>query len=326
MMKNAGESARLFVAASDEAEQRLDHFLVSHCPDLSRNQIQKAIGGGFVLVDGRTRAKNHRLRSGQAVELTLPPREELKARPQAIPLDIIHQDSELLIVNKPAGMVVHPAPGHPDGTLVNALMHHCRQLADSGHPLRPGIVHRLDRDTSGLLVVALTDQAHRSLAAQLKDRSLGRHYLAISWGRWRQDKGTLTGALGRHPSDRLRMAVVAEGGRTATTHHAVAADYGFVQLCRVVLESGRTHQIRVHFAHRGHPVVGDALYGDDRRARNVAPAYRARAQALVKAAQRQLLHATELHLVHPSSGQELVFNVPPPPDFQRALAILDQEV
>jgi 23S rRNA pseudouridine1911/1915/1917 synthase len=222
-------------------------------------------------------------------------------------------------------MVVHPAPGHADGTLVNALLYRFRHLADAGHPLRPGIVHRLDRGTSGLLVVALCESVHRDLAAQLKRRTLTRVYQAISWGRWPQDSATLTGNLGRHPRLRQRMAVLKDGGREATTRYRVAEDHGFVQFCRVELGTGRTHQIRVHFAHHGHPVVGDPLYGDDRRALNVHPADATRARALVKVAGRQLLHASELELIHPGTGQTLCLQAEPPGDFNDALAILRAE-
>jgi 23S rRNA pseudouridine1911/1915/1917 synthase len=310
---------RVLQVAAAQAGARLDRILADHAPDLSRSQLQKAFARGEVLVDGRPRPKSFRPAAGAEVSYVPPQREPLTAAPQDIPLDVVHEDADLLVIAKPVGLVVHPAPGHPDGTLVNALAHRGLELADTGDPLRPGIVHRLDRDTSGLLVVARTPRAHQALAAQLQDRTLGRVYLALAWGCWPRATGTLTGAIGRHRRDRQRMAVVRRGGREAITHYEVAEDLGCVQLCRVRLETGRTHQIRVHFAHHGHPVVGDPIYGDDHRARNVAPADRQRAAQLVRAAGRQLLHAAELHLRHPADGRPLVFRAPPPADFQAAL-------
>ncbi len=307
-----------------EAGERLDRILTACQPDLSRNQIQKAFAAGEVLVDGRPRPKSFRPEAGAEVTCVLPA--PLSAAPQDIPLHVVHEDADLLVIDKPVGLVVHPAPGHPDGTLVNALAHRGLDLADTGDPLRPGIVHRLDRDTSGLLVVARTARAHRELAAQLQDRTLGRIYLALSWGRWPQAQGTLTGPIGRHMRDRQRMAVVRRGGREAVTHWEVAEDLGFVQLCRVRLQTGRTHQIRVHFAHHGHPVVGDPVYGDDRRARTVAPADRQAAAAMVRAAGRQMLHAAELHLRHPADGRPLSLSAPLPADFAAVLAGLRERL
>jgi 23S rRNA pseudouridine1911/1915/1917 synthase len=202
------------------------------------------------------------------------------------------------------------------------LLHHCRGLAAGGDPLRPGIVHRLDRDTTGLLAVALTDEAHRHLAAQLEDRRMGRTYQALSWGRWKEEEGILTGDIGRHPRFRQKMAVVERGGKPATSRYRVLEDFGFVQLCRVGLETGRTHQIRVHFAHHGHPVVGDPMYGDDRRARGIHNLDRRQADRMVKAAGRQMLHAAALELIHPATGQTLEFEAPTPPDLQAVLTLL----
>ena len=209
------------------------------------------------------------------------------------------------------GLVVHPAVGHPDGTLVNALLHRFGRLQAGDDPLRPGIVHRLDRDTSGLLVIALTDESHRHLGAQIEARQVGRVYMALSWGKWPAASGRLTGAIGRHPRFRQKMAVVERGGREAATRYEVVEEFGFAELCRVELETGRTHQIRVHFAYNGHPVVGDALYGEDKRARGI---HKIRPSAgrscTVRAATRQMLHAAELRLAHPLTGQEMAFQGP----------------
>jgi 23S rRNA pseudouridine1911/1915/1917 synthase len=311
-----------FAVSEEDAGRRLDAFLNEKCPDLSRNRIQGDLEEGRVLVEGRRRPKSFKLKAGHTVTYTPGQSTPMEAVAQDIPLDIVHQDDDLLILNKPAGLVVHPAAGHPDGTVVNALLHHCDGLSSVGDPLRPGIVHRLDRDTSGLMVVALNDRAHRHLAGQLKDRRLGRTYLALSWGTWDQDEGTLTGDVGRHPRHRQKMAVVHKSGRPAVTHYQVLEHHGFVQLCRVKLETGRTHQIRVHFAHNHHPIVGDPVYGDDSRAKSVHGLDRGQAQQLVQTARRQMLHAVELELEHPASGEILHFRAEIPADMQRVLAVL----
>ena len=321
MSDPAGQS-RVFLVAAGEAGLRLDSFLVEKCPDLSRSRIHADMKEDRVTVDGRSRPKGFRLKAGSEVVFTPGTKPEIEAVPQDIPLDIVYQDEHLLVLNKPAGLVVHPAAGHPDGTLVNGLLFHCASLSAGGDPLRPGIVHRLDRYTSGLMAVALTDAAHRHLAQQLEDRQMGRTYLAVSWGSWKEDAGTLTGDIGRHPRFRQKMAVVPEGGKPAITHYRVLEDFAFAQLCEVKLETGRTHQIRVHFATNGHPVVGDAMYGEDNRARGIHNLDRRAADRMVKAAGRQMLHATELHLVHPATGQDLEFGIDPPADVSAVLDLL----
>jgi len=308
------------------AGQRLDRIVADLVPSVSRSQIQKAFAAENVQVDGRSRPKSFHPEAGARIDLVLPPEPPTEALAEDIPLEILHEDEHLLVVNKQPGLVVHPAPGHPNGTLVNALLHHGRALADTGDPLRPGIVHRLDQETSGLLVVARTPEAHRTLAAQLKDRTLGRIYLTMAWGVWREDAGTLEGNIGRSNADRKRMAVLPRHGRHAVTHYEVLDDFGFAQLCRVQLETGRTHQIRVHFQHYGHPVVGDPTYGDDARARNTAPVDRAAAAAMVRAAPRQLLHAAELHLRHPANDEVVHYRAPLAPDFAAALAEVRQRL
>lgn len=303
-----------------EVGDRLDRIITAHLVDLSRSRLQKAFAAGDVAVDGRPRPKSFRPAAGAEIVLVVPAPETTELSPEDIPLDVVYEDADLLVINKPAGLVVHPAPGHRDGTLVNALLHRHRNLVDIGDPLRPGIVHRLDRDTTGLMVVARTPAAHFALSEQLRDRTLGRIYLALSWGAWTEDAGELQGDIARHPRDRLRMTVVEHGGREASTRYEVLDDLSFVQLCRVELATGRTHQIRVHFTHHGHPVVGDPLYGDDRRARNVRPVDRQAAARLVAAVPRQLLHAAELRLRHPGDGRVLDFEAPLPTDFATALA------
>ena len=307
------------------AGERLDVFLAANCPDLTRSRIQTELAADRVQVDGVARPKGFRLKTGMQVIFAPAERPALTAVAQDIPLTILHEDEDVIVVDKQAGLVVHPAPGHPDGTLVNALLHHYGDLADGGDPLRPGIVHRLDRDTTGLLVVARHERALVALQAQLQERCMGRVYLALAWGRWSGDTGELDGDIGRHPKRRQRMAVVGRGGREAMTRYEVLEEFGFVQLCRVELETGRTHQIRVHFAHGGHPVVGDPLYGDDKRVRGVHHLDRRRADAMVRATKRQLLHAAELRFQHPTGGGEMTFESPPPPDMAGILAGLRAE-
>ena len=322
MMSDAAPIERSFLVGADADGSRLDVFLAAGCPDLSRSRIRADLEmPDAVTVDGRPRPAGFRLRAGQRVIFRSAPRAALSAEPQAIELDIVWEDAHLIVVNKPVGLVVHPAAGHPDGTLVNALLHRQGPYAAGGDPLRPGIVHRLDRDTSGLMVAALDEVAHRRLAAQLQDRRMGRVYLAISWGRWAQDQGELNGPVARDPRRRQRMAVVATG-RAALTRYRVLEDYGFAQLSRVELSTGRTHQIRVHFSHGGHPVLGDPLYGDDARARGMHGPDRRLAEQAARLAGRQMLHAAELHFRHPLTGQEMVFTAPPPPDFNALLAHL----
>ena len=311
-------AVRTFVVADDEADLRLDHFLAARCSDLSRSQIQKAVAEDSTRVDGRVRPSRFRVAAGQTVEFTPPEPQPTEAEPEDIPLDVLHRDEHILVLNKQAGMVVHPAPGNYTGTLVNALLHHFEGLP-GGDRLRPGIVHRLDKDTTGVMVVALTERAHRDLSDQLRDRTLGRTYQALAWGQWNEDSGVLAGQVSRNPAQRQRMAVVPSGGRSAVTHYEVAEDYGFCQLSRVRLETGRTHQIRVQFAAGGHPVVGDPQYGDDARAKQVHPLDRVAALAMVKGAGRQMLHAWRMELRHPATGETLRFESPPPEDMEAVL-------
>lgn len=321
-MSDTNGTTLSFTVEQEDRETRLDHYLVERCDDFTRSRLQKAVADGAVRVNGIVRPSRYRLSPGQVVEFTPPPLPPTNITAEDLPLDVIHQDESILVLNKAAGMVCHPAPGHYTGTLVNALRHRFDDLP-GGDEIRAGLVHRLDKDTSGLMVVALTETAHVHLSEQLHERTLGRTYECLSWGQWDKDEGTLTGDLGRHPTQRLRMAVV-PGGRRAATRYVVVEDFGFCQLCRVSLDTGRTHQIRVHFASRSHPVVGDRLYGDDARVKQVHPLDRIMAQAMVNGATRQMLHAAQLDLVHPVSGEAMTFSAPRPDDIATVIVGLHQ--
>ena len=289
--------------------KRLDAFLAERVEGVSRAAAAKLIEAGAALVDGKPAAKSCRLTGRETVALTLPEPEPIDAVPQDIPLDVVYEDADVIVVNKPSGLVVHPAPGHPDGTLVNALLHHCSgTLSGVGGALRPGIVHRIDRDTSGLIIAAKNDAAHRSLAAQLKDHTLARTYECIVVGGMPEDSGTVDAPIARDARDRKRMAVV-PGGREAVTHWEVVARHpGYTHLRRR-LETGRTHQIRVHMAHVGHPILGDTVYG---------------AKKPVPGLTGQCLHAVGLRFLHPRTREAVELSCPLPDEFTAMLKKLDK--
>lgn len=299
------------------ARGRLDTYIAARI-GLSRSRVASLLAGGHILVDGRAARKSDPASPGRRVEARIPAPAAAAAEPQDIPVDIVFQDGELAVVNKQPGLVVHPAPGHPDGTLVNALLHHVGDLSGIGGTLRPGIVHRLDRDTSGLMVVAKNDRAHQALSAALKAREVKRTYLAALWGTPREPRVTVDRPIGRHRRDRTRMAV-APDGRPSRTRFRVLERWPAACLCKVRLETGRTHQIRVHAAAIGHPVVGDALYGAGRE-RGFAGAQRRWAAALARRARRQFLHAYRLEFAHPLSGAPMAFEAPLPTDLQAVRA------
>ena len=270
--------------------QRLDTFLAENLEGVTRSQAQRLLERGLVAVGGKPAAKNLRLAPGMAVEVTLPEPEPLEAAPENIPLDVVYEDREVIVLNKPVGMVVHPAPGHTGGTVVNALLYRCAgELSGINGVTRPGIVHRIDRDTSGLLIAAKTDRAHLSLAAQLQDHSLYRLYHGVVVGGLREDTGTVSAPIARSPKDRKKMAVVA-GGKEAVTHYTVLERFEGYTYAAFRLETGRTHQIRVHMAHLGHPLLGDVVYGSPKGYPGLAG---------------QCLHAKELSFVHPTTGERV---------------------
>ena len=301
----------------EEGGLRLDRWLADRLPHLSRSRLKALIEEGAVAIDERTiNAPAQRVKPGDHVRIVIPEAQPAEPAAEAIPLVIVHEDDALLVVDKPAGMVVHPAPGAPAGTLVNALLHHCGDsLSGIGGVKRPGIVHRIDKDTSGLLVVAKTDAAHQGLAAQLAEHRMTREYVAFVYGRPVPPAGRIEGAIGRHPVDRKRMAVVTRNGKAAVTHYATEALYrdprGTVIAARIRcrLETGRTHQVRVHMAHIGHPLIGDPVYGRRRRGlRDIPPA---------GSFGRQALHAARLGFIHPATGESLQFSSPLPYDLKQ---------
>ena len=291
-------------AVPADAGKRADAWLAERAEGMTRSAAVRLMEEGRVTAGGKPLAKNYRLTGGETVEIALPDPEPIEAVPQDIPLDVVYEDGDVIVVNKPKGLVVHPAPGHPDGTLVNALLYHCGDsLSGVGGAMRPGVVHRIDRDTSGLIIAAKNDFAHQGLAAQLQDHTLSRIYRCIVTGNLREDQGTVDAPIGRHRTDRKKMAVV-PGGRPAVTHwRALERFPGFTYVeCR--LETGRTHQIRVHMAHTGHPVLGDTVYG---------------AKKPVPGLQGQCLHAVGLRFLHPRTGEAVELSCPLPEEFDRQL-------
>ena len=291
---------------ADQAGERADAFLARTVEELTRSAAQRLLEEGSVTLNGKTLKKNYKTTPGDVLEVVLPDPEPVDVVPQDIPLDVVYEDSDVIVINKPVGMVVHPAPGHPDGTLVNALMYHCGDsLSGINGELRPGIVHRIDRDTSGLIIAAKNDKAHLALAEQLQDHSLARVYEAIAVGGFREDSGTVNAPIGRHPVDRKRMAIDPRNGRNAVTHWTVLERFsgGYTHI-QCQLETGRTHQIRVHMASIGHPLLGDIVYGNKKPYPGLAG---------------QCLHARKLKFVHPSTGELVEVECPLPDWFESTL-------
>lgn len=285
--------------------QRLDVFVVEHCPELSRSHVQKLIEQGMVLVDGAQRKANYKLRDTEEVQVSVPEAEPITAAPEDIPLDILYEDKDIIVVNKARGMVVHPASGVYSGTLVNALLHHCQDLSGINGEIRPGIVHRLDKDTSGVMVCAKNDTAHLDLAEQIRTKTAHRTYWAIVHGNIKEEAGIIKGDIGRHPTDRKKMAIVRENGKPAVTHFKVLERFGEYTLVECKLETGRTHQIRVHMTSIGHPLVNDPKYGPKKSS--------------PFAIQGQALHSLQLTLTHPVTKEKMTFTAPVPSDMEKIL-------
>lgn len=302
----------VIIIKAEESGDRVDALLARNLDGITRSAVQRLIDEGAVLLDGKPVKKNYKCSAGDSFELFLPEAEKTELVAQDIPLEVVFEDADVIVVNKPRGMVVHPAPGHPDGTLVNALLWHCGDsLSGIGGEKRPGIVHRIDKDTSGLIIAAKNDYAHQFLAAQLADHTLCREYEAVVHGGFKSDSGTVDAPIGRHPVDRKRMAVTQKNSKPAVTHYELIARYrGFTHiLCR--LETGRTHQIRVHMASIGHPLLGDGLYG---------------APCPEKGLEGQCLHARRLKFIHPRSGELVQLEAALPEYFTGVLSRLGNEI
>jgi len=319
------EDIRSFTAGEQDKGKRLDLFL-AEVSGFSRTKIHRFIENGSVTLNDSSAVKpSLPVRAGDEVDILVPAAVEPRFAPEDIPLDIVHEDDRLLVVNKPAGMVVHPGCGAVTGTLASALLHHCRTLSGRGGALRPGIVHRLDRDTSGLLVVALDDETHELLSAMLSERKITRIYTAYVWGHLRPESGAIDAPIGRHPRIRTLQAVIPEGRRALTSYDTIAG-YGFLTRLRVTLGTGRTHQIRVHLAHIGHHVFGDPVYGGrEERLKGFSPEVREQARLLLRGLGRQALHAGRLEFRHPITGERLTFEAEPPDDLRRLQEALDHE-
>jgi 23S rRNA pseudouridine1911/1915/1917 synthase len=314
-----GEGVQLIRTFSSEHEgARLDAALARLFPEYSRNFLARLIDEGGVHIDAALAVRHsQRVRSGQQVEVNVPPATPSEVVSQDLPLTVLYEDADLVVIDKPAGLVVHPAAGHADRTLVNALLFHVKDLSGIGGELRPGIVHRLDKDTSGVMVIAKNDAVHRTLAAAWGTDRVKKEYLAIVYGKPKKERGTIEAPIGRDPRNRKRMAVV-KSGRAALTDYRVVESLRYVSLLRCILRSGRTHQIRVHLKHLGHPIIGDALYS--------GPQWRGipdkRVQKAISSFPRQALHATRLTIPHPRTGEVMTFEAPLPEDMQELLRAL----
>ena len=305
------DEERIIIIAKESGE-RLDALLARNMDNLTRSAAVRLIEQGYVTLDGEPLRKNHKCAAGEEFALCLPSLEDVPLVPQDIPLDVVFEDDDVIVVNKARGMVVHPAPGHPDGTLVNALMYHCGgSLSGIGGEKRPGIVHRIDKDTSGLIIAAKNDFAHQFLSAQLADRSLSREYEAVVRGNLREDSGVIDRPIGRHPTDRKRMAVTDKNSRNAVTHWSVIDRYRGYCHVQCTLETGRTHQIRVHMASIGHPLLGDYTYG---------------APSPEKGLEGQCLHARRLKFIHPRTHERIVIESPLPEYFTAVLNKLGEKI
>lgn len=286
-------------------EMRIDRFLSQQCSDMSRSYLQKLVKEGSVCAGGKTVKSNYKVSAGERVLLDIPEAVEPEIEPEEMALDILYEDADIILINKPKGMVVHPAAGHYSGTLVNGLMYHCRaELSGINGVMRPGIVHRIDMDTTGVLIACKNDMAHNAIARQLKEHSITRRYYAVAHGNFKEDEGTVNAPIGRHPVDRKKMSINEKNGREAVTHYRVLERFGQLTYVECRLETGRTHQIRVHMASIGHPLLGDTVYGP------VKCPYKL---------QGQTLHAGVLGIIHPRTGEYMEFSAPLPEYFVELL-------
>lgn len=297
----------LFVVSEEYAEERIDHYLALLNAELTRSYLQKLIKSGEVLVNGKPVKASYRVEADDLVEVNVPEAVTPDILPENMPLDILYEDDDVILINKPKGMVVHPAAGHYSGTVVNALMYHCgTSLSGINGVMRPGIVHRIDKDTTGVIIACKNDYAHHAIAEQLKEHSITRRYYALVCGNLKDDEGTVDGPIGRHPTDRKRMAINAGHGKPAVTHYRVLERFGKYTWIECRLETGRTHQIRVHMASIGHPLLGDGVYGGETR----------------NTLTGQCLHAYVLGFVHPKTQEYMEFNAPLPEYFEKLLTVL----
>lgn len=315
-------SSRELTFPDERPAERLDTFLSECLPDISRSQLKKLIDGGLITVEDSPVKASLKLKGGESISVFLPQAEPAEAVAEDIPLDIIYEDSDVIVVNKPPGMVVHPAAGHSRGTLVNALLHHCDDLAGIGGELRPGIVHRIDKDTSGLLVVTKNDLSHQKLSLQFKEHTIERRYLALIHGCPKSLTGTVDQAIGRHPVHRKKMSGHSRHGKEAITHWSVIKHFSVENLCLMEfkLETGRTHQIRVHFSEMNHPLVGDPLYGNSSRTASLKDQ---KLRQLIAQLPGQALHARLLGFIHPRSGKYLEFSCEMPDTLGRLISHLE---
>ena len=307
-----------FTVNPEQAGLRLDVFLAQADESFSRSQIKNAIEEGDVLVNEKKPKVSQHLKAGDVISLHLEPAIVAVAIPQDIPLNIVYEDASIIVMNKAAGMVVHPAPGNPDNTLVNALLFHCHDLSGIGGVLRPGIVHRLDKETSGLIVAAKSDEAHRKLSAQFEHHDVHKKYIALVWGDVKGQSGEIVLPVGRHPVDRKKMSTKCRQGKDALTLWKVRERYGTATLLDIEIKTGRTHQIRVHLSERGYPVIGDVVYGNASKLQTIK---NAALKAEIKSIERQALHAAQLSFIHPQSNERMVFTAPLPQDLENLLKL-----
>lgn len=312
---------RIFRASSKSIGQRLDHFLSERLEKFSRSHIQRLVTEGYVRINGQVKKPGYRLKSGEQIELTLPPPKAIDITPESIPLDILYEDTDIIVINKPAGLVVHPAPGHWTSTLVHGLLAHLRDLSSIGGYLRPGIVHRLDKDTSGVLLVAKNDTAHNHISKQFKDNMVDKRYVALVYGVVKEDKRNIIVPIGRHPKDRKKISVHTRYPKIAKTEWRVKKRFGDVTLLDLILKTGRTHQARVHLSSKGHPVVGDPVYAKKKWLLSIR---NHKIREILKDVKRQLLHAHILGLRHPKTENYMEFTAPLPEDMRQVIEAIEK--